>query len=124
MLARLAPFAILLAACSDDAGWSRDELPPMARIALTVTASSPAPCMPWGYGGGVRVAGLDTETPTVVVVAGDDVCAWDGDALACTLTRGPAGSLRIDFDKATARMDIPGAPACFTEYAIASVVAI
>ena len=128
MLARLAPIAILLAAaCSDDAGWSRDELPANARVALAVTASSPAPCMPWDGPPGeavVTLSALDTDAPSIVVVAGGDACAWSGDVLSCDLTRGPVGAMRIDFGSETARMDTPGSPACFTEYAITAIAAI
>jgi hypothetical protein len=128
MLARLAPIVILLAAaCLDDPGWSRDELPQKARVALMVTASSPAPCMPWDGPSGeavVTLSALDTAAPSIVVVAGGDACAWSGDALDCDLTRGPVGTMRIDFGGEAARMDIPGSPACFTEYAITAIAAI
>jgi hypothetical protein len=127
MLARLAPIAILLAAaCSDDAGWSRDELPANARVALMVTGTSAPECDASFLASlaSVTVHGLDTDAPTVVVVAGDDACAWDGNAIACELTHGPAGTMRIDFGGEAARLAGLGASACAYDYAITAVAAI
>lgn len=123
MLARLAPIAFLLAACSDDAGWSRDELPANARVELQVMGSSPAPCMPWGITT-VRVSGLDTASPTAVTVTSNGPCAWDGDAISCTFTAGQAGTMRIDFAAMLARLEVPGGVTCSTEYAITAIAAI
>ena len=128
----LIAFALCLAACGDDPGWSRDELPVVAAARLVITGSSPAPCMPWEASRLeesptetiVTFAALDTDSPTVEVLAGDDACAWDGDALACTLVRGPTGTLRVDFGAATARIDMRGDPACFTEYSITEIGAL
>lgn len=124
--------ALLVGACSDDAGWSRDELPASAAVRLAITGSSPSPCMPWEASRLedsptetiMTFAALDTGSPTVEVLAGDDACAWDGDALVCTLVRGPTGTLRVDFGSATARIEMLGTPACYTEYSIAEVGAL
>lgn len=123
MLARLAPIAFLLAACSDDAGWSRDELPANARVELEVTGSSPAPCEPWGLTT-VRISGLDTASPTAVTVTSNGACVWDGDAISCTFTAGRAGTMRIDFAAMLARLEVPGGVTCSTDYAITDIVAL
>ena len=126
MLARLAPFAILLAACSDDPGWSRDELPAKARVALEFTGSSAPACEPSleAMLSIVTVSAMDTPAPTAVVIAGDDACAWDGDAIDCELTHGPAGTMRIDFRASTARITGLGDGACSYDYAITAIAAI
>jgi len=123
MLARLAPIAILLAACSDDPGWSRDELPAKARVGLMATASSPAPCLPWNITS-VRISGLDTDAPEAVTATSSGSCAWAGDALTCEFVNGRDGTMRIDFAAATVHGDIPGATSCSTDYAITDVVAL
>ena len=127
MLARLAPIAILLAAaCSDDAGWSRDDLPAKARVALEFTGSSVPACEPSFLTSLsiVTVSAMDTAAPMVVVIAGDDACAWDGDAINCELTHGPAGTMRIDFRASTARIMGLGDGACAYDYAVTAVAAV
>lgn len=120
----LIAFALCLAACGDDPGWSRDELPANARVVIEVTGSGPAaPCQPWALAT-VRASGLDADAPTVVTATSSGACAWDGDAISCQFTAGQPGTMRIDFAASTARLDVPGAGMCFTEYAIADVVAL
>lgn len=128
MLARLAPFALLMAACSDDAGWSRDELPPMARIALTVTATSSEACAAsWladpGFTG-VGAIDLDTDIPKVYARSHYDDCAWANDSIACEMTPDPIAHFVIDFGAETARMDLPIDPPCSIDYAVTAVTAV
>lgn len=128
MLARLAPIAILLAACSDDAGWSRDELPPMARIALAVTATSSEACAAsWltnpGFTG-VGAIDLDTDAPKVYVRSHFDPCTWAGDSIACDTYPDPIAHFVIDFGAETARMDLPIDQPCSIDYAVTAVTAV
>ena len=123
MKAVLAALALAAAACSDDSGWSRDDLPAKARVGLEVTGSSPAPCQPWGITS-VSVSGLDTESPTAVTATSNGACAWDGDAIICTFTAGQSGTMRIDFAAMLARLDVPGGVTCSTDYAITAVTAV
>lgn len=115
--------ALLVGACSDDAGWSRDELPPNARVGLMATASSPAPCLPWNITS-VRISGLDTDAPEAITATSSGSCAWGGDILTCEFVNGSDGTMRIDFAAMTARLDVPGATSCSTDYAITDVVAL
>ena len=124
--------AMLVGACSDP-GWSRDELPAAAAAArLEITGASPAPCMPWEASRLedsptetiMTFAALDTASPTVEVLAGDDACTWDGDTLVCDLVRGPTGTLLVDFGAATARIEMRGDPSCYTEYSITELAAL
>jgi hypothetical protein len=116
--------ALCLAACGDDPGWSRDELPANARVVIEVTGFGPAaPCQPWALTT-VRVSALDTDAPTAVTATSNGTCAWDGDAINCPFTGGQEGTMRIDFEASTARLDIPGAGMCFTEYAITEIGAL
>lgn len=129
MLARLAPIAILLAAaCSDDAGWSRDELPANARVALAVTATSSEACAAsWladtGFTG-VGAVDLGTDVPKVYVRSHYDTCGWSGDAVVCDLTPDPIAHFVLDFGASTARMEVPYDPPCSIDYAVTSVTAI
>lgn len=128
MLARLAPIMLLLAACSNDAGWSRDELPAKARVALAVTATSSETCAAsWladpGFTG-VGAIALDTDAPKVYVRSHYDSCAWSSDTIACDLTPDPIAHFVLDFGASAARMEVPYDPPCSIDYAVASVTAI
>lgn len=116
--------ALTLAACGDDPGWSRDELPANARVAIEATGYGPAaPCQPWELTT-VRISGLDTDAPEAVTVTSNGACAWAGDVLTCEFINGQDGTMRIDFAASVARLDRPSAGMCFTEYAITDVVAL
>lgn len=128
MKVAIAALALAVAACSDDSGWSRDELPAKARVALAVTATGSEMCAAsWladpGFTG-VGAIDLDTNAPKVYARSHYDSCTWVGDSIACDMTPDPIAHFVLDFGAETARMDVPYDPPCSIDYAVTAVTAV